>query len=904
MKSCFENLNNIHNRFFFIYGNTNDRFCGNNLVVMDLKFSLIRHLKDCGYERVFFYERGKRIHFYDDDSSNLARKRREKTEAKPAPPPLMERKGLLKGRRTFFSARQPNDPAVETTNVLHFGGMAEIDAFNTFDKLMRDENPKTAFVITNADDFFYYFGGEEQIRNKMFNSFNEYDDLGHKNFNIMLFIFPSPVTASENMADLWNLFFKPRWEKGKITEIHISPPLADEVRNAIHYCRLMCGLELYFPHLDDICGKIAKNFYAERPALDSLVLLLMKLQDLADKKMVLNNETADMLLEEQGNGVSKARPEPHVNLVFRGILTKLSDEEIRKAEDIACDKGDAMPIDEILRDLDNMVGMTEVKKTVRELAANLKLQRERVELEKAEAAAKGVEYKPGNQEAARNHTVITGNPGTGKTTIVRTLAKLFRSIGLTDRDTPMECHANDLKGSHVGEAKDNVNWYCDSAFGGVLFLDEAYSLVDEQGPVDSYAKEVIDTLLKRMEDDGDKFITIAAGYQNEMGLFLDKSNPGTRSRFVHFIHLPDYTAEELIKIFEDFNVKSAGFSLSDDAREAARRLIRIMTASRGPRFGNAREMRELFNRIKRRQASRLLELTAEERKEKLYLIEAADIGEDVKPVSVNDVLAELDVMVGMKDVKETVRGIANKLALNKKIMEKTGNIPEGEGNHVCITGNPGTGKSSIARILAKLFKAIGLLADDKPVEIQAADLKGSYVGQSKDKVHEYCRQAMGRVLFIDEAYSLVNEYGSNDLYAEEAIPILMAHLENDRDKFVCIIAGYPREMDILIKKSNPGMERRFKHYIHIPDYSADELVEIFERCNVEKKGFTLTDAARKKAREAIRRMVENKAPNFGNAGAIRTFFEKITGNTANRVSALPDDQQIAVLQVIEAEDIP
>jgi len=594
-------------------------------------------------------------------------------------------------------------------------------------------------------------------------------------------------------------------------------------------------------------------------------------------------------------------------------LAKLPDDELEnagttviQAEDIAWDKKEAAPIDEVLADLDRMVGMTDVKKMVRQLAENLKIQQKRIELEKEEAAARGEEYKPKAGREERNNIVITGNPGTGKTTIVRTLAKLFYSIGLTSNDRVEECQGNELKGSYVGQSKDNVNNYCERAMGGVLFVDEAYSLVNDQGPVDSFAKEAVDTLMARMENDGGKFVTVIAGYQKEIELFLDKSNPGMRRRFVHYIHLPDYSAEELIKIFEDFNVKSSGFTLSNDAQKEARKKIIGMAASRGPNFGNAGEMRELFNRIKRRQASRLNKLSEEELKDKINLIEVEDIGDsggEEKVLSIDEVLAGLEDMVGMKEVKETVRGIATKLVHQKKIADKTGKASEGEGNNICITGNPGTGKTTIVRTLARLFKAIGLLSDDKPIEIQGADLKGSYLGQSKDKVNEYCRQAMGRVLFIDEAYSLVNEQGPVDDFSQEAITVLLAHLENDRDKYVCVVAGYPKEMDTFIKKSNPGMERRFKHYIHIPDYSAEELIEIFERFNVQKAGYTLTDAAREKAHDVIRAMVANKGPNFGNAGTLRTFFEKVTGNTANRVSKLPEDQQNAILQVIEAEDI-
>jgi SpoVK/Ycf46/Vps4 family AAA+-type ATPase len=352
-------------------------------------------------------------------------------------------------------------------------------------------------------------------------------------------------------------------------------------------------------------------------------------------------------------------------------------------------------------------------------------------------------------------------------------------------------------------------------------------------------------------------------------------------------------------------LKKDGFILTDKAADTAKKTIESMVRGKRPDFGNAREIRRFFEEITRRQAERVSALFDKQSTSAfLNTIEADDISESVKQISIDDVLADLDSMVGMKDIKETVRSIANKIAYNKKIMEQTGKAPDGEGNNICITGNPGTGKTTIVRTLAKLFKAIDLLSDDKPLAILGEDLKGSYLGQSKDKVNEYCRQAMGRVLFIDEAYNLVNKNGPVDQFANEAITVLLAHLENARDKFVCIVAGYQKEMDIFIEKSNPGMKRRFKHYIKLPDYSADELIEIFERFNVQKAGFSLTDAAKEKAREAIRVMVANKGPTFGNAGDIRTFFENVTSNTGNRVSKLPEDQQSAVLQIIEAEDIP
>ena len=1203
MNAYFDVKKNILNRFFFIFGNTDDSFCGNNIVYMDLKFSLNKLLKDCGYKRTVFYGKNERIHCYDDESFNLLRGSQEKREEYPAQKAPMRLKGPLKTR--LVSAVQPAEkPAAagESGKILHFNRMEEVDAFNWIDVCMKDKKIKTAVVITDANNFIDYFGAN--MEDKRLVEFNKYaaSTLGHENSNIMLFIFPSQFTVDEynkNGGPIWNKFFKPKLEQGKVTEIYINYPLLGEIRNAVNYFRLRHGLKVELSQMDSICRSIAKNYYAKNRTLDSLNLLMAELKDIADNGSVLNNEAVSAILGKQENPAHCRQLS--ATFAFRGVLANLSEEEIKEAEDIALDRKKAVSVDEVLKDLDAMVGMAEVKKMVRSLAQKLQIEHEKVEIERAEAALKGEEYKPKTTQV-RNNIVITGNPGTGKTTIVDKLAKLFHAIGLTSTETLVRCTGDELKAPYQGQTPDKINDLCNRATGGILFIDEAYTLTNEQGPVDSFANEAIGTLITQMENNGHKFITIIAGYKKEIELFLVKSNQGMESRFQHHIHIPDYTAEELIKIFTDFNVESQGYSLTKDAHEEAKKLIRNMVASKKPNFGNAREVRDLFEtHIKARQSARIYELTKEERKEKIkvieaidirgeedktlsiddvlaeldamtgmadvkkkvreiavniaadkkredlaraaalergekwepkadkkkgnhiiltgnpgtgkttitrtlaklykaigalptdniiekngndlksefqgdsknkvneyvrqaiggvlfideayvlanergpvdsgakeaaetlmthlenaqgkficvaagyetnmglfldklndgmrrrfthfikiadysaaelyeifvksfmeksgftmtdaakdaarksidamvrkkqpnfgnagemrklyeevvrrqsgrvcalgddmatyeifHTIEAEDIGDAAKTVSIDNVLAELDAMVGMIEVKEAVRGIANKIAYQKKIFEITGKAPDAEGNNICITGNPGTGKTTIVRTLAKLFKAIDLLPDDKPLEIQGGDLKGSFVGQSKDKVNEYCRQAFGRVFFIDEAYSLVGPsrgggIGPVDEFAQEAITNLLAHLENERDRYVCVVAGYKNKMDDFIKYSNPGMERRFKHYINIPDYSADELIEIFERFNVGKGGYTLTAAAQEKARETIFKMVANKEPNFGNAGTIRTFYENITTNTANRVSKLPNDQQIAVLQVIEAEDIP
>lgn len=163
MKSYFSDHKKVLNRFFFIFGNTDDWFCGNNLIYMDLKYTLNKHLKDCGYERVVFYGKKEKIHFYDDESFNAKKKTQEKTEASPAKKTsIMRSKSPLKGRMAISSAKPSEKLAVaESADVLHFGSMTEVDAFNRIDSYMEDKNIKTAVVIKNADDLIYYFGKDE-----------------------------------------------------------------------------------------------------------------------------------------------------------------------------------------------------------------------------------------------------------------------------------------------------------------------------------------------------------------------------------------------------------------------------------------------------------------------------------------------------------------------------------------------------------------------------------------------------------------------------------------------------------------------------------------------------------------------------------------------------------------------
>jgi SpoVK/Ycf46/Vps4 family AAA+-type ATPase len=379
-----------------------------------------------------------------------------------------------------------------------------------------------------------------------------------------------------------------------------------------------------------------------------------------------------------------------------------------------------------------------------------------------------------------------------------------------------------------------------------------------------------------------------------------------RRRFKHNLHLPDYSAEELFLIFKGM-AKAKELIFTADAFRAVEEAITDMYNNKGPHFGNAGEIRIFLERIETRKSDRLSELKSTGHNlsmEEMKTIEAADIGyQKKKRLSVDDVLAELDAMVGMVDVKKTIREIANKILIQKEIEEKEGTKAKGEGNNIVLTGNPGTGKTTIVRTLGKLFKAIGLLPTDNVIETDGNGLKGSYVGQSKDKVNELCEKAMGGILFVDEAYTLANERGSADSFAEEAATTLMKYLEDRRADFVGVAAGYPKEMEYFLDKINPGMRRRFKHYLHLPDYSAEELFLILQSM-AKQQGYHFTPQALEIAEEAVHGMHRNKGLNFGNAGEIRVFLEKVTSRQSSRLAALSQAERADKLKIIEAEDLP
>lgn len=530
-------------------------------------------------------------------------------------------------------------------------------------------------------------------------------------------------------------------------------------------------------------------------------------------------------------------------------------------------------LEEIKKELNSIVGLKKVKEYVLSLENNIKVQKMR--------ESKGYKSAPISM-----HMIFVGNPGTGKTTIARIVAKYLKEIGVLSEGQLKEVSRADLVGQYVGHTAKLTNEVIQSALGGVLFIDEAYSLCRDRN--DTFGLEAIDALVKGMEDNRDDLVVILAGYKDEMGEFL-KSNSGLKSRFPNIIEFEDYPAEEMYEI-ANVIAKSKGYCIDEDCKKPLISLFERNQIKGKKDNGNGRMVRNIIESAILEQSKRII--NAQDSQLDLLICEDFKF-EKPKPFDLDKALEQI---VGLDEVKSFIKSLSARLRLQNE--RKKLNLPVDDSLtlHMIFKGNPGTGKTMIARIIADVLYNIGVTKTNKLIETDRAGLVAGYVGQTAMKTTEKVMEAMDGVLFVDEAYSL-SQGGVND-FGKEAIDTLVKLMDDYRDRLVVILAGYSNDMEDFLKV-NSGLRSRFPNIVEFKDYNIDELMKIADMFYMNK-GYALSKAAKDKLSSILSEA--SKENSFGNGRYVRNIFERSVNKQALRLST---DMNLTrkELITIEAEDI-
>lgn len=560
-----------------------------------------------------------------------------------------------------------------------------------------------------------------------------------------------------------------------------------------------------------------------------------------------------------------------------------------------CLETEPATIDQVLLELDDLIGLEEVKKQIRKTIQFIEFNKE--------ISQYGVNAQ--DVKLAITHTVLSGNPGTGKTTVARLLGKLYSAMGLLPSGHVIAVNREKLVGQYIGQTAPKTKECIEQAVGGILFIDEAYEL-SNKGSKD-FGPEAIAVILEEMENRRGEFMVVIAGYEEEIQQFLE-SNPGLKSRFNQSFKLEDYTPEEMKQIAVKIYKEKERVVLPNGLELLLQEFTRLWR-KRDKFFANARTVRNLVEKSLQQQAERCMgtprqqwnptflttvteediQMVLPKKKEQSFVL-------DIQEEALEKAVSQLDQLVSLQNVKNEI----HKLITLVRYYREEGKDILTLSPHTVLKGSPGTGKTEVARIIARIYEALGILERGDLVEVNRDKLVRAYAGESEKVTAQYIEKAMGGVLFIDEAYQLT-QYGADDP-GHKVVEVLLKYMEDRRGEFIVIVAGYSMQMDQFLN-SNDGLQRRFARQIEFEDYMPEELMQISEVL-LQKNGYTLSETARKTLFEYFTAAYLQRDRSFGNAGFVRNVIMETIKNVDYRVALLPKEKRNSeLIRTVLCEDI-